>query len=198
MKFIEEKFVPLIKETDYLCDVGCASGRFTFEFAKYCNKVDAYDMSKKMIDTANNLAKENNISNINFYQGTCEDMKYQDQYDKIALMGVLTCIPEDENVEKIITSIFNALKPNGYLILKENLNETDDNYYFLGSIFKMLDYKMIARSKKKYLEFFKKIGFEVIEEKLFERVEYKHPYEVFYEYERKIELTSFGFILKKK
>ena len=134
MKFLKEKFIPLIRQTDEICDVGCASGDFTFEMAKYCKAIDGYEMSQKMVDFANTYAKENNISNAKFYQGICENINYQKSYDRIALMGVLTYIMHDDKAEFAVKNIYNALKPGGYLIYKDNSNETENNFYFLHLI----------------------------------------------------------------
>ena len=191
MKFVKEKFAPLIKETDEICDVGCASGDFTFEFAKYCKEVDGYEMSSKMVDWANNYAKENNISNVKFYQGMCESINYQKQYDKMSFMGVLTYVMEDDKAETAVKKIYDALKPGGYLIYKDNSNETDNNFYFFGP---SPDYKMIARSKKNILELFEKTGFKVVNEDVFHRLKFKNTVS---NKDEEVELISLGLILQK-
>ncbi len=191
MSFLKDKFIPLVEANDTICDVGCASGEFTFEMAKYCREIDGYEMSQKMVDWANNYAKENNVLNAKFYQGMCESIDYQKQYDKMALMGVLTYVFEDSKAETAIKNIYNALKPGGYLIYKDNTNETENNFYFFGP---SLDYKMIARSKKNILELFKKTGFEVVNEDIFHRLKFKNMTS---NENEPVELISLGLILQK-
>lgn len=190
MKFVKEKFIPLLKDTDEVCDMGCASGDFTFEMAKYCKNIDGYEMSQKMVDWANNYASENNIANAKFYQGTCETVKYGKKYDNMSLMGVLTYVLNDNDAENAVKSLCDALSSMGYLIYKDNANETNDDYYFFGP---SPDYKMVARSKKKILEMFERNGFKVVAEDVF------HNLKIYSADKKKaFEIISLGLILQKK
>ena len=57
-KFLDEHVLPLIKSTDILCDVGCASGEFTYMFAPKCKHIDGIEYFQKYVDVGNKYAQE--------------------------------------------------------------------------------------------------------------------------------------------
>ena len=142
------------------------------------------------MNNAIDLAKENNITNAFFYNGACETIKYQKEYDKASLMGVLTCIMNDNEALVSLKKLYNALRPGGYLIYKDNSNESNNDYYFFGP---RKDYKMIARSKNKIFNLMKDVGFKIVEEKYFHRLEIETLDK---EYDN-VKIISLGLLLKK-
>ena len=190
LKFLEDYFIPLLKPDDILCDIGCASGQYTFMMAKHCKYIDGYDMSQNLIDDANEKAKNNNISNVFFHQSRCETIKFDKIYDNMSFMGVLCYVMDDKIAEQTIENLSKGLKKGGYLIYKDNSNNTNGHYYFFGPD---ENYFMLARSKKKLIKLFQKKGFKIIKEDLFDTVEYKNNKH------KKIPLKtdSIGMILQK-
>ena len=170
LKYFEEKVIPIIDKNDIICDIGCANGDFTFEFAKHCKHIDGYELSQKMVDTANNRVKDENIKNLNFYQASCDEIKFKSKYDKCFLMGVLCYVMDDMVAEKTLSNIDKVLKLGGYIIYRDNLNLTDTDYFFFGP---SKAYKMVARSKKKILNMFEKLNYNIFDERTLHTLQYK-------------------------
>lgn len=57
-------------------DAGCADGRFTLSMAPYFKKITAIDISKGMLDAANVLKKEKNITNVDFQYMDVHNISY--------------------------------------------------------------------------------------------------------------------------
>lgn len=189
LKFIEGSFFPHIKKGDFLCDIGSASGEFTFIAADYCKHIDGYDLSQKMVDFSINYAKEHNVQNTSFYRIDIQNENIDKQYNHVMFMGVLSYVLEDKKVIEIIEKIRKLLKSkDGYVIYKDNCNYTKDDYYFLGP---SINYRMVARSKDKIIKMFKNNGFDIVEEKILHEIHWNYS---------KCDVTtaSLGLILKQK
>lgn len=55
-----------LKKDDTLLEIGCGTGEFCIEAARRCKNVIALDVSKNMLDYANNKAHERGVNNISF------------------------------------------------------------------------------------------------------------------------------------
>jgi len=103
-------------------DLGCASGHTLFRIAK--NFPDSIlvglDIGKDFIATATNYAKELNIKNVDFFEGSLENYATDQKYDLILLLEVIEHVINEEillcNIKKLIAT-------NGLLcITTPNLN----------------------------------------------------------------------------
>ncbi len=54
---------------DMVIDIGCGTGAFTLHAAKYCEKIYAIDISKAMLEYANQKAQKAGLDNIEFCHG---------------------------------------------------------------------------------------------------------------------------------
>ena len=57
---------PYLNTNDTLLDFGCATGKNTIELSEYVDNVRGIDISSKMIEIAQNKAKDQNIGNVTF------------------------------------------------------------------------------------------------------------------------------------
>ncbi len=64
-----------IKNTTKALDLGCATGRLSFELAKYFDKVDGIDFSARFIQVGVALQKQNTIKYLDFEEGELHDEK---------------------------------------------------------------------------------------------------------------------------
>ncbi len=170
LKYFDEVVFPMLRPDDVICDVGCAAGDFTFEFAKRCKIIDGFELSQKMVDTANNRVKDENVKNLNFYQASCDEIEFKKTYDKCFLMGVLCYVTDDYIMEKTLKNIDKALKPGGYIIYRDNLNLTDCDYFIFGP---SKAYKMVARSKDKVVGMFEKLNYKVVNDRILDTLQYQ-------------------------
>jgi len=103
-------------------DLGCASGHTLFRIAKNFpdSRLVGLDIGKDFIATATNYAKELNIKNVDFFEGSLENYATDQKYDLILLLEVIEHVINEEillcNIKKLIAT-------NGLLcITTPNLN----------------------------------------------------------------------------
>jgi putative AdoMet-dependent methyltransferase len=77
-----------LKAEQVIIDIGTGTGEFGIEVSKYCKKVIALDVSRTMLNFANEKAKKQERSNIEFIHG-----------------GFLTYIHQGEAVDAVITQL---------------------------------------------------------------------------------------------
>jgi ubiquinone biosynthesis O-methyltransferase len=160
-----------LKSNNIVMDFGCATGLYSIELSDKVNKLYGFDISSKMIDTANNKAKEQNIKNIEFKQTTIFDEIYQkESFDVILTFHIILYF---EDTEKLMKRMNELLKPGGLIItatacLKENKKLRN---YLMGSLLSLLKRLKILP----YVKFFKinelknqisKANFKILETKL--------------------------------
>jgi SAM-dependent methyltransferase len=63
----------LINENSSVLDVGCGTGRLSFQLGDKCKKIDCIDLSKRNIDLANKNLLKNPSSKINFYHADVQN-----------------------------------------------------------------------------------------------------------------------------
>ena len=156
-KFIYEHVMPLIKPTDVICDVGCASGEFTYMFAPKCKHIDGIEYFQKYVDVGNKHAQEQRISNIHFSQGDIKKYSFSKKYNHILFMGVLPHILDEQDIEPIINKLYSALNEGGYLTIKCNVTNNDFNIYKIG-----LNHSVVHYSKQKLSNYLANQGFSLV------------------------------------
>jgi len=95
-----------------ILDLGCGNGDIAYKLALKENKVDAVDISTKMITRAKALHSH---SNINYYNTPIEDFVFEKKYDLIVSNLVLHYI-NDEDISVLFAKIREALMLGGYWI----------------------------------------------------------------------------------
>jgi ubiquinone biosynthesis O-methyltransferase len=141
-----------LKPNDVVMDFGCATGLYSIELSDKVNKIYGFDISSKMIDIANNKAKEQKIKNIEFKQTTIFDEIYKkESFDVILAFHIILYF---KDTEKLMKRMNELLKPGGLIItatacLKEN-NKLRN--YLMGSLLSLLKRLKILP----YVKFFKK------------------------------------------
>lgn len=101
-------------------DVGCGPGRVTIPLAMNVGpqgEVVAIDLQPKMLQRAEQKARQAKLSNITFHQAKMGEGKFDlHQFDRAILVCVLGEIPARE---KAFEELFQALKPGGVLSVTE-------------------------------------------------------------------------------
>jgi ubiquinone biosynthesis O-methyltransferase len=140
-----------LKTKDIVLDFGCATGLYSLELSDKVKKIYGFDISNKMIDIANNKAKEQNIYNIEFKKTTIFDKTYEkESFDVILAFHIILYF---EDTQQLMKRMNELLKPGGLIItatacLKENKKLRN---YFMGSLLSLLKRLKILP----YLKFFK-------------------------------------------
>ena len=99
---------------DTVLDYGCATGIISNAIADKVKEIHAIDISSKMIEIAKIKARERNIENIHYTQGTIFDERYQkESFNVILAFRILHML---EDIQAVMRRINELLKPGGTFI----------------------------------------------------------------------------------
>lgn len=151
---------------DCVAEVACATGSLTLKTAKYVAHIDGFEYSQFMVDQAREEAKRLGITNVSFTQFDATKQKLQKCYDAISVLGLFTCLLEDDVVEKIVENMSNSIKTDGYLLLKDSYHETSGEKALLPIYCYNYNsgYKAVYRSKTAFFKLMEKYGFHLEKE----------------------------------
>lgn len=103
-----------LNRNDVVLDYGCGTGTTSCEFASQVKKIEAIDISSKMVEIAKEKAVNKNIENVNFAQMDIFDERFKkESFDKVLVFNMLHTIP---NPEAVVQRIGELLKPGGLFI----------------------------------------------------------------------------------
>lgn len=121
--FLADVFKKYVKNEDIILDVGCGYGRILKELKSYGFKnLIGCDFSEKMIERG-----KRELPGVDFLVRRSDRIEMEDSsVDAVILMGVLTCIVNDDEQRLLIEEIRRVLKPNGILYINDFLLNTDD------------------------------------------------------------------------
>jgi len=110
------------QELDYnkalkILDLGCGTGRHSIELAKRGYSLTGLDLSKSLLDRANEKANEQNVK-INFMQADARKLNFSDEFDIVIMLceGAFPLMETDEMNYQILKNASNALKSKGKFI----------------------------------------------------------------------------------
>ena len=99
---------------DSVLDYGCATGIISNAIADRVKEIHAIDISPKMIEIAKMKAREHDIENIRYAQGTIFDERYQkESFNVILAFRILHML---EDIQTVMHRINELLKPGGTFI----------------------------------------------------------------------------------
>lgn len=124
------------------------------------------------------------VNNIEFVQADAITLKFDRQYDNFMMLGLLTCINNEEEAEHIIRNVYEVLKPGARLIVRDSLTKTEYREIFLYNF--ISGYQAVYRNVECYRELFVRCGFEIESEIALKE-----------EVTDGIEYVNYGAILKK-
>jgi len=104
-----------------LLDLGCGTGRLSFQFAKQCKKVVGVDFAESMILQAKNYAKLHNIKNVEYFVSDLQNVKLEGKFDIIFFGGVLMCI-DDVDVNQIIKNLHPLLNDDSVIVNRDTVS----------------------------------------------------------------------------
>lgn len=98
-----------------LADIGCGTGSLTFELARFAEKVIGVDLSKEMLRHARALAKERQLSNVEFRRGDAAKLPLpEDGVDAAFSVMVLHFLPEPQ---RAVAELCRITRPGGSVIV---------------------------------------------------------------------------------
>lgn len=110
-----ERLNELIPAPASAIDLGCGTGAATAFLADYCtHSIVAFDLSGKMLEKCREkMEKITHETAIEYVKGDMSDLPFKNTFDLAVSFGTFGHI-RNEDEEKLIRNISNALKPGGY------------------------------------------------------------------------------------
>ena len=102
-------------------DAGCGTGISTEYLLNFCEDVVAVDISEKMVEKA-----KRKLKNVKFLIKDLKDIDFKEEFD---LIFCITVLQDDENPEKILEKLKEALKKDGLIVISVLRRKRDENYW---------------------------------------------------------------------
>ncbi|WP_051789161.1 MFS transporter [Mycoplasma buteonis] len=151
-KAVITKYLKQNHDNIKILDIGCGAGRTTFAIAElYPNsKIDAIDISKKLINECRNN-NNNNFNNITFkFQDITKfrlSSKFKYDFAFFSFNGI-TNILKAKKVHKTFSNISRSLKDNGYFIFTTHNLYSEEKYReFWDEVIKINDLDTFSEKK---------------------------------------------------
>lgn len=136
----------LLAGRDRMLEIGCGLGRTSVHFAKQFARVDAIDISAKMIDQAKKLSHPENLY---FAPASGKDLsEFEDgAFDMVYSFMVFQHIPEASVIESYIKEISRILKQGGVTTLQFDTRSEN----LLVSLYKSLPDPLLPRNHRRFI-----------------------------------------------
>lgn len=85
------------------------------------------------------------------------------------MMGLLTCIFEDQDAQNIVRKVYQAIAKGGRLIVKDTVNAAGEDVIYLYNFSSRYD--AAYRSKEQYYKLFEQAGFVLERDTVFHEVD---------------------------
>lgn len=104
----------LLKESDVVLDVGCATGEITLDIAPQVRQVHGIDLSKNMIALANAKARERQVDNVRFSRTDVFDPRFaRHAFSAITAFNIFHLL---DDTPTVVDRLHELLVPGGLLI----------------------------------------------------------------------------------
>lgn len=120
-----------IDRDNILLDVGCATGRVTFELSEHVKKAVGTDFSQKMIERAKREYKKDNLA---FEVCPAHELPFPDNsFDRLLCYSVFLYFPDLDYTKEVLNEFIRVTKPNG-IILVGDITDVDKKEQFYSSM----------------------------------------------------------------
>ena len=125
----EQAFVEKFPADSRLLDIGCATGRLCFAFARQGYNVTGIDVARKQIEQAQQIAEKECV-NVTFLQYEMPALPFPDASFAAAFMGNVYCyVPHRASRIAFLAEIARVLCPNGEVLMSQTvLDSVVENY----------------------------------------------------------------------
>lgn len=157
LKYGTEEVLPRITSTDSILEIACGDGWFTHFIAPHCKDILAFDLSEKLLSIARTESQRLDLTNVKYVCQDAGNISLEGHsFNHAMVMGLFTYIPDNSELQRILSNIRASLRPGGFLFIKESL--TDGEEWTL----RQPDYAAHYRNKAAYLQLISGVGFELV------------------------------------
>ncbi|PKF78814.1 class I SAM-dependent methyltransferase [Vibrio sp. vnigr-6D03] len=97
-----------------ILEFGCGTGTTAINHSPYVSSIIAIDISSNMLEIAKSKAEQEGVSNIEFKEGTFDQLNLTKQsFDAVLGLNVLHLM---DDVDTVLAQVFDLLKPNGIFV----------------------------------------------------------------------------------
>ncbi|MEK8130116.1 class I SAM-dependent methyltransferase [Paenibacillus filicis] len=128
-------------------DIATGGGHVANALAPLAAQVTAYDLTRDMLQAAENFIRGNGHDNVVFTEGDAEQLPFADEtFDRVTCRIAAHHFPD---VPKFVSEAFRVLKPGGKLLLIDNVApEADELDIFYNDVEKLRDPSHVRAWKK--------------------------------------------------
>jgi len=116
IRYLVDKFS--LDGEQQLLDLGCGTGHLTIRFSDWCKKIVGIDRESEMIEEARRIHQEIRIGNIDWYTGTIEKYK-QEQNEKFHLVTIAKAFHWMDR-SKILEELYEMITDGGGVAIIDN------------------------------------------------------------------------------
>ncbi|KQL50871.1 methyltransferase [Heyndrickxia shackletonii] len=116
IRYLVDKFS--LNGEQQLLDLGCGTGHLTIRFSDWCKKIVGIDRESEMIEEARRVHQEIRIGNIDWYIGTLEKYK-QEQNEKFHLVTIAKAFHWMDR-SKILEELYEMVTDSGGVAIIDN------------------------------------------------------------------------------
>jgi len=108
--------VSLLTESDVVLDFACASGEYSLDIAPHVQRLQGIDLSLKMIELANQKARDRQVANVSFGQIVAFDQSLEsDSFSAVIAFNIIHLL---EDAPRVLARLNDLLAAKGLLISK--------------------------------------------------------------------------------
>ena len=104
----------LLTNSDTVLDLGCGSGEIGLDIARHVHQVHGVDVSRKMIDLANQKARDRGVINVEFGQADAFDQGLAGRsFSAVTAFNVFHLV---DDIQGVLVRLHDVLEPGGLLV----------------------------------------------------------------------------------
>jgi ubiquinone/menaquinone biosynthesis C-methylase UbiE len=134
-----------LKGTEKVLDIATGAGHTALAFAPHVSECIAIDLTKEMVVTASELARDRGVKNVQFQIGDAEKLPFPD-----GSFDIVTCrfaAHHFGNVEQAVSEVARVLKPGGTFLLVDHYAPAEIELdYFVNQLDRMRDPSHVRES----------------------------------------------------